>query len=156
MKYCKKIILKRDGKLRVFLSNPPVSYSKLKPNDLLDTSDLMRIFGVTSRTVYRWIEAGNLKFHRRVGREYYFRKSDIDSFSQNRTLKTKNYKIDNQGGEVIEMTKKELLEENEYLRSRLDRIKEKANALIDEDEEEDDDDEDEDDDDDNGDDDDDD
>jgi len=149
MKYCKKIILKRDGKLRVFLSNPPASYSKLKSNDLLDTSDLMRIFGVTSRTVYRWIEAGNLRFHRRVGREYYFRKSDIDSFSQNRTLKTKNYKINNQREEVIEMTKKELLEENELLHSRLDRMREKVNAAIededDEDEDEDDEDEDEDD-----------
>lgn len=137
--YCKKVLLKRGGKLRVFLSNPPVSYSKLKLNDLLDTNDLMRIFGVTLRTIYRWLEMGNLKFHKRVGREYYFKKSDIDWFSHNRTLKTKNYKINAQGEEMIQMTKKELLEENEFLRSKLNQIKEKVNAAMDDDDMDDDD-----------------
>lgn len=65
----------------VFLSNPPLSYSKMGPNDLLDSGDLMRRLDISLRQIYRWIESGELKPFRRVGREFFFRKKDVDKFS---------------------------------------------------------------------------
>lgn len=74
------MIKKIGGKWVVLFSNPPLSYSELKPTDLLTTRELMVLLGISRRQIYRWIHNGNLIPYKEVGKEYLFRKKDVEAF----------------------------------------------------------------------------
>ncbi|HWY13684.1 MAG TPA: helix-turn-helix domain-containing protein [Rhizomicrobium sp.] len=65
------------GGHRVFVDASEQPFSKLDDEDLLDSTDLCAIFGVSSRTIYRWISEDDLPVHAQVGREYLFAKGDL-------------------------------------------------------------------------------
>lgn len=54
-------------------------FSDLGPDDLLDTADLCRLFGISGRTAYRWINQpiGRLAPRFKAGRLWLFAKSNI-------------------------------------------------------------------------------
>ena len=52
-------------------------FSDLGSDDFLDTADLCRLFGVSGRTVYRWINQAGLAPRFKAGRLWLFTKSDI-------------------------------------------------------------------------------
>jgi len=62
---------------RVYAEEKEKPFSRLAGSDLLDTADLCRLFGVSARTLYRWVAEYGLQPSIRVGREYLFRKDAI-------------------------------------------------------------------------------
>ncbi|MFI5340840.1 MAG: helix-turn-helix domain-containing protein [Candidatus Methylomirabilales bacterium] len=69
------------GAVRVYLENPPMVFSKLGPNDYLDTGDLVRFLGVSDRTLRRYIDGYGLRdVARLVGRQLFFRKGDVEKW----------------------------------------------------------------------------
>ena len=62
---------------RVYVDFQARPFNELAPADLLDTADLCRLFGVSARTVYRWIAEHSLRPSNTVGREYLFSKREI-------------------------------------------------------------------------------
>lgn len=77
--FCKKYIARSPtGGWKVWRENPPVPFSKLGPNDLLDTGELLRYFGCSLVTLYRWIAKRELQPSTRIGRELFFRKADVE------------------------------------------------------------------------------
>lgn len=75
--YRKLFDVSPTGGVRIIYENPSVPFSKLKPNDLLDTRDLQRRWGCSLITLYRYISRRGLKPSVRVGREMFFRKGDV-------------------------------------------------------------------------------
>lgn len=71
------------GGLRVYADLKERPFARLAPEDLLDTADLCRLYGVSLRTVYRWMAEHNLKPQVKVGREYLFRKAAILEWDDN-------------------------------------------------------------------------
>ena len=67
----KKIAPSLGGGRRVLVEFKEIPFSRLAPNDLLDTADLCR------RTVYRWIAEVNLRPAGKVGREHLFTKREV-------------------------------------------------------------------------------
>lgn len=65
------------GGQKVYIDFKPRPFNKLASGDLLDTSDLCRLFGCSARTVYRWITEHALQPKLKVGREFLFTKSEI-------------------------------------------------------------------------------
>ena len=51
----KRVAPSLGGGKRVLVEFKETPFSRLAPDDLLDTADLCRLFGVSVRTVYRWI-----------------------------------------------------------------------------------------------------
>ena len=67
-----------DGRrYEVFLDSQVLPFFKLRNSDLLDTADLCRLFGVSMRTVYRWMAERDLRWAMRQGRNYLFTKGEI-------------------------------------------------------------------------------
>jgi hypothetical protein len=68
------------GKASRFLDNPPVPFSRLTDKDLLDTSDLLRLFECSKPTLYRCIYGRGLapvRRHSGRGVVMYFRKGEV-------------------------------------------------------------------------------
>jgi excisionase family DNA binding protein len=82
-----KKILRRDGEKWIVLHiNPPLPYSQLKPTDLLNTRELVNLFNISRRQIYRWINQGKIIPYREISGEYLFRKKDIEKFCKMRRL----------------------------------------------------------------------
>jgi excisionase family DNA binding protein len=64
------------GGHRVLVDANAQPFFRLADDDLLDSADLCAVFGVSTRTIYRWISDG-LPVHDKVGREYLFAKGDV-------------------------------------------------------------------------------
>lgn len=73
----KKVAPSLGGGKRVLVEFKEIPFSRLAPDDLLDTADLCRLFGVSVRTVYRWIAEVNLRPAGKVGREHLFTKREV-------------------------------------------------------------------------------
>jgi excisionase family DNA binding protein len=52
----------------------------LDDEDLLDSADLCALFGISTRTIYRWIGERDLPVAAKVGREYLFAKGDVSEW----------------------------------------------------------------------------
>lgn len=65
------------GGVRVYAEFKETRFSRLKAEDLLDTADIGLLYGVSARTVYRWIAEANLRPNGKAGRDYYFTKAEI-------------------------------------------------------------------------------
>ena len=66
-----------SGGHRILVDANEQPFSKLDDDDLIDSADLCAIFGVSIRTIYRWISERELPFVAKVGREYLFAKGDV-------------------------------------------------------------------------------
>lgn len=73
----KKVGPAPGGGGRVLVEFKETPFSRLAPDDLLDTADLCRLFGVSVRTVYRWIAEVNLRPAGKVGRVHLFTKREV-------------------------------------------------------------------------------
>lgn len=73
----KRIGRAASGGNKVYVDYEPMSFCLLADSDLLDTADLCRLFGVSQRTVYRWIGGHSLRPATKVGRELLFTKREI-------------------------------------------------------------------------------
>ncbi len=71
------------GRPRVYAEAKEMPFSKLAETDLLDTADIGVLYGVSPRTVYRWMAERGLNAHVKVGREYLFRKNAILHWDEN-------------------------------------------------------------------------
>jgi len=65
------------GGQRAFMDPHARPFSALARQDLLDTADLCRIFGCSTRTIYRWINEHDLRPKFKAGRELLFTKADL-------------------------------------------------------------------------------
>lgn len=65
------------GGVRVFAEFKETPFSRLTADDLLDTADIGALYGVSTRTVYRWIAETGLRPKGKAGRDYYFTKAEI-------------------------------------------------------------------------------
>ncbi len=65
------------GGRAVFSEKRPVAFRTLQNDDLLDTTDLCRIFGCSARTVYRWVTHYSLRPVGKIGREFLFTKGEL-------------------------------------------------------------------------------
>jgi hypothetical protein len=79
--FFRKVFIKKRGKYQVYLENPPVRFSEV---NYFDTGDLVDNFQVSLRQVYNWISSGILRPYRRIGKEYYFKKEDVERFRKMR------------------------------------------------------------------------
>ena len=61
----------------VFADKRPMAFRSLQNDDLLDTTDLCRVFGCSARTVYRWVTDHSLRPFGKIGREFLFTKGEI-------------------------------------------------------------------------------
>jgi predicted DNA-binding transcriptional regulator AlpA len=68
---------------RVYADVRETPFSRLRPEDLIDSADISRLYGVSSRTVYRWIAEANLRPAGKAGRDYYFTKAEILRWDDN-------------------------------------------------------------------------
>lgn len=71
------------GGARVYVDMKERPFSRLAGSDLLDTADLCRLYGVSARTIYRWMAEHNLRPFIKIGREYLFRKDAIIEWHDN-------------------------------------------------------------------------
>jgi excisionase family DNA binding protein len=76
----KFIVRGAGGGHRVYADAQERTFGRLKADDFLDTADLCRFFGCSTRTIYRWIAEEGLRCDVKVGRDYLFRKDDIVEF----------------------------------------------------------------------------
>jgi hypothetical protein len=65
------------GGVRIFAEFKETPFSRLKSDDLLDTADIGLLYGVSARTVYRWIAETRLRPQGKAGRDYYFTKGEV-------------------------------------------------------------------------------
>lgn len=65
------------GGKRAFVDFEVLPFCELEDADLIDTSDLCQTFGVSLRTVYRWMSDHSLRPVTNVGREFLFKKGDV-------------------------------------------------------------------------------
>jgi predicted DNA-binding transcriptional regulator AlpA len=74
--------IRRDasGRLMVWRENPPRRYSELSKDDILDTDELMRRFKVSRPTLARYMKLRGLKPWRRIGREVFFKKGEVEKW----------------------------------------------------------------------------
>jgi len=72
------------GQLRILRESPPLPFSELTDNDMLDTAELCYLFSCATRTLYRWINERGLRPRVRVGRELYFTKADVMKWFRSR------------------------------------------------------------------------
>jgi excisionase family DNA binding protein len=81
----KLVVTGAGGGYRIYADAHAKTFGRLAAGDLLDTADLCRILGCSTRTIYRWISEEDLRWELKVGREYLFRKDDIlDFYNQGR------------------------------------------------------------------------
>lgn len=74
----RKIVARSSGGgHKVYMDAQARPFSRLADDDLLGTADLCELFGCSTRTVYRWMAERELRWDRKVGREYLFRKDDV-------------------------------------------------------------------------------
>ncbi|MFZ5616945.1 MAG: helix-turn-helix domain-containing protein [Pseudomonadota bacterium] len=71
------------GGVRVYAELKETPFVRLAPGDLLDSADIARLYGVSTRTVYRWIAEANLRPKGKAGRDYYFAKAEILRWDDN-------------------------------------------------------------------------
>lgn len=71
------------GGLRVYVDMKERPFARLAGEDLLDTADLCRLYGVSARTVYRWMAENNLRPSGKAGREWLFQKAAILEWDDN-------------------------------------------------------------------------
>jgi excisionase family DNA binding protein len=76
----KFVLTGAGGGPRIYADAQERTFGRLAADDLLDTADLCRIFGCSTRTIYRWIAEEGLRWDIKVGRDYLFRKDDIVEF----------------------------------------------------------------------------
>ena len=76
----KFVVAGAGGGPRIYADAQERTFGRLAAEDLLDTADLCRIFGCSTRTIYRWIAEEDLRWDIKVGRDYLFRKDDIVAF----------------------------------------------------------------------------
>lgn len=72
------------GGNKVYVEAKAHPFAKLANGDLLDTSDVCRLFGCSARTLYRWVAERQLKPRVKVGREYLFTKAELLRWSDER------------------------------------------------------------------------
>lgn len=65
------------GGIRVYADAKARPFAKLANEDLLDTSDVCRLFPCSARTIYRWMAEGSLRPLRKIGREFLFTKQEL-------------------------------------------------------------------------------
>jgi predicted DNA-binding transcriptional regulator AlpA len=71
------------GGVRVYSELKETPFARLGPEDLLDSGDIARLYGVSTRTVYRWIAETRLRPKGKAGRDYYFTKAEILRWDDN-------------------------------------------------------------------------
>lgn len=65
------------GGVRILAEARARPFANLGDDDLVDTADLCRIFGVSARTIYRWISEDDLPVFDKIGRDYLFAKGEL-------------------------------------------------------------------------------
>ena len=70
----------RSKRKRMVMCNPPLSFSRLRLDQYLDTNDIARLRGCHRITIARHVDAGLLKVGRKVGREFFFLVKDVRSW----------------------------------------------------------------------------
>jgi excisionase family DNA binding protein len=60
---------------------------------LLDLSDVARFLGISAPTAYRYVYRRGLKPFRKVGREMFFRRTDIEDWLSTVTSETKKWPL---------------------------------------------------------------
>jgi len=76
-----------DGGWRIYADAQARPFARLKNDDYLGTADICAIFGVSARTVYRWVADELLRWDKKVGREYLFTKGDVlDFYDENKPV----------------------------------------------------------------------
>jgi excisionase family DNA binding protein len=65
------------GGHRILADAKAQAFHRLDDEALLDSTDLCALFGVSTRTIYRWISERDLPVAAKVGREYLFAKGDV-------------------------------------------------------------------------------
>jgi len=73
----KSVVRAPGGGVRIFAEFKETPFARLRPDDLLDTADIGLLYGVSARTVYRWIAEAGLRPQGKAGRDYYFTKAEI-------------------------------------------------------------------------------
>jgi excisionase family DNA binding protein len=75
--YPKRVVVVWHGREQVAYHRDLVPFNELAADDLLNTADLQQYFGVSARTVYRWIAEDGLEPDEIVGRDYLFKKRTV-------------------------------------------------------------------------------
>jgi hypothetical protein len=76
--YPKRVLLEwPNGRVQVAYHKELVPFEDLEPDDYLGTADLQQYFGVSARTVYRWMADEGLTPDDKIGRDYYFEKRTV-------------------------------------------------------------------------------
>ena len=65
------------GGLRVYLDADVRPFARLAKQDLLDSTDVCRLFSCSARSLYRWVGEGLLRPSVKIGREYLFTKAEL-------------------------------------------------------------------------------
>jgi hypothetical protein len=69
----------------VALIDPPAtSWEGIPSNALVDSQQIARRFGCTSRTVANHVTAGLLRLAKQKGKTFYFLKKDVDRWAKDR------------------------------------------------------------------------
>ena len=71
------------GGLKVYADFEETPFRDLGAKDLLDTADICLLYGVSVRTVYRWIAEHGLPSSGKAGRTYFFRKDALIRWHKN-------------------------------------------------------------------------
>lgn len=87
--------IERDaiGRVMVWRENPPLGYADLNNKDLLDTGDLMRYFHLSRPTLARYMKLGGLKPYRKIGREWFFKKGEVEKWRRGLRRKEKKWPL---------------------------------------------------------------
>ena len=76
--YPKRVLLEwPNGRVRVVYHKDLVPFEALAPDDYLGTADLQQYFGVSARTIYRWMAEEGLQRDDMVGGEHFFEKRTV-------------------------------------------------------------------------------
>ena len=78
--YEKVVVKAPGGGVQVYGLSPARPFSDLPGSALLDSADLCILFGCSARSIYRWMSERGLRWDRKIGREYLFRKDDVLDF----------------------------------------------------------------------------
>lgn len=59
------------------------TFNSIAPKQLLSSKDVAALFGVSLRTIYRWITYHHLHVDEFIGKEYFYRKETLKYWYEN-------------------------------------------------------------------------